>query len=133
MGSMWNLRRLMKVAVLVGIAAVLVGVPLAGSANPDISEFELDGNAASSSGADWNSLGSPLRFTGFRDDPTDDSDTGYGSGQTKDTADVSEWTYEMADVTPAKSDIVHDYAAAYVEDGNLILYFRPEPPTRPYG
>ena len=29
----------------------------------------------------------------------------------------------MADVTPAKSDIVHDYAAAYVEDGNLILYF----------
>ena len=92
MGKVGNLRRLLTVAVLSGIAAVLVGVPLAASANPDVDGFELDGNAAATSGADWDALGSPLRFTGFRDDPTDGSDTGYGSGQTKDTEDVSQWT-----------------------------------------
>ena len=102
---------------------MLVGVPLAASANPDVAGFELDGNAAGNGASDWDALGAPLRFTGFRSDPTDDSDTGYGSGQTKDTKDVSQWTWEQADVTPAKSDIVHDYAAAYVEAGNLILYF----------
>jgi uncharacterized repeat protein (TIGR01451 family) len=123
MGSVLDVRRLLRVAVLVGIAAVLVGVPLAASANPDIDGFELDGDAAGSGANDWDSLGGALRFTGFRADPTDDSDTGYGSGQTKDTKDVSQWTWEQADVTPAKSDIVNDYAAVYVEDGNLILYF----------
>ena len=59
----------------------------------------------------------------FATDPTDSSDTGYGSGQTKDTADISPWTWEKADVTPAKSDIVNDYAAVYSESGNLVLYF----------
>ncbi len=117
-----NLRRLLLVAAI-AIGVVLVGVPLAGSVNPDINGFELDGNAAGNLANDWNALGTPLAFTGFRDDPTDGTDLGYGSGQTKDTRDIDQWTWEAADVTPAKSDIVHDYAAVYAEDGNLILYF----------
>jgi uncharacterized repeat protein (TIGR01451 family) len=91
--------------------------------NPDIDGFELDGNAAGGTKNDWDSLGGPLAFTGFRSDPTDGTDLGFGSGQTKDTRDISQWTWEAADVTPAKSDIVNDYAAVYAEDGNLILYF----------
>ena len=46
MGSVWTLRRLLACAAFVAITAVLVGVPLAASANPDINGFELDGNAA---------------------------------------------------------------------------------------
>ncbi len=122
-GSRWTLRRLLACAAFVAIAAVLVGVPLAASANPDINGFELDGNAAGNGANDWDALGSPLGFTGFRDDPTDGTDLGYGSGQTKDTRDIDLWTWEDADVTPAKSDIENDYAAVYSEDGNLILYF----------
>jgi uncharacterized repeat protein (TIGR01451 family) len=123
MGSAWTLRRLLACAAFVAITAVLVGVPLAASATEDINGFELDGNAAGASANDWDALGTPLGFTGFRDDPTDDTDLGYGSGQTKDTRDIDLWTWEQADVTPAKSDIVNDYAAVYSEDGNLILYF----------
>ena len=126
MGTVGNPRRLWWAATLVGAAFMLVGVPLGASANPDIDGFELDGNAVvdTSGKADWNGLpGGSLFFTGFRTDPTDDTDTGYASGLTKDTADISEWTWENADVTPAKSDIVSDYAAVFEEDGNLILYF----------
>jgi uncharacterized repeat protein (TIGR01451 family) len=123
MGSAAKLRRLLTGAAFIAIVAVLVGVPLAASANPDIDGFELDGNAAGNGANDWDSLGGPLTFTGFRPDPTDGSDIGFGSGQTKDTKDISLWTWEQADVTPAKSDIVNDYAAVYAEDGNLILYF----------
>ena len=127
MGSIWNLRRLLRAALLAGLVAALLGVPLAASANPDIDGFELDGNAVAGGKDDWGDGALPNAlagtFTGFRVDPTDDDDTGYGSGQTKDTADVSEWTWEAADVTPAKSDIVNDYAVMYAEDGNLILYF----------
>ncbi len=123
MGSAWTLRRLLACAAFVAITAVLVGVPLAASANPNIDGFELDGNAAGGSANDWDALGSPLGFTGFRDDPTDGTDLGYGSGQTKDTRDIDLWSWEEADVTPAKSDIENDYAAVYSEDGNLILYF----------
>ena len=123
---MWkvgSLGRLSRVAVLVGLTAVLVGVPLAASANPDVSGFELDGNAASGGAADWNALGSPLDFTGFIDDGTGDSDIGYGSGSNKDIDDVSAWSWKQDDVTPNKDDIVSAYAAAYAEQNNLILYF----------
>ena len=50
MGKVGSFRRLSRVAILVGLTAVLVGVPLAASANPDVSGFELDGNAASGGG-----------------------------------------------------------------------------------
>ena len=123
MGKVGNLRRLLAVAVFIGIAAVLVGVPLAASANPDVDGFELDGNAAGNGGSDWDALGSPLEFTGFIADPTGGSDRGYTAGGSKDTNDVSQWKWSGRTVTPAKDNIANAYAAAYVEDGNLILYF----------
>ncbi|MEX2611956.1 MAG: hypothetical protein WD380_00135, partial [Gaiellaceae bacterium] len=115
--------RLLKVAALFGIAAVLVGVPLAGSANPDISGFELDGNAASGGGNDWNALGSPLFKTDVIEDPTNNQDTGYFQGGSKDDLDISSWKWIDGTVTPAKDNIANAYAAVYAEQGNLILYF----------
>jgi hypothetical protein len=106
-----------------GIAAVLVGVPLAASANPDISGFELDGNAAAGSAADWAGLGSPLFSTGVLNDPTNGTDSAHTGGQTKDTTDISSWKWETSQVTPGKDNIAHSYAAVYQEQGNLILYF----------
>ena len=123
MGSSWSLRRLLRVAALVGVAAVLVGVPLAASANPDIDGFELDGNAAGGGANDWDALGSPLHFTGVIEDGTDDSDSGYHTGGSKDNNDISQWDWENGTVTPAKNNIVDAYASVYAEDGNLILYF----------
>ena len=123
MGQVGTLKRLARVAVLMGIAAVLVGVPLAASANPDVSGFELDGNAASSGAQDWNGIGGYLDFTGFIDDGAGDSDIGYGSGSNKDSNDVSTWSWGQGDVTPNKDDIVSAYASVFAEQNNLILYF----------
>jgi uncharacterized repeat protein (TIGR01451 family) len=126
MGPVGNLGRLYSVALLVGVVLLLVGVPTAGSVNPDIDGFELEGNAVVDSPpkVDWNALpNGSLFFTGFRVDPTDGTDIGFASGLTKDTADISSWTWEKADVTPAKSDIVNDYGAVFQEDGSLVLYF----------
>ncbi|MDH4341353.1 MAG: hypothetical protein OEW47_13440, partial [Thermoleophilia bacterium] len=123
MGKVGNLRRLSRVAILVAIAATLVGVPLAGSANPDVSGFELDGNAAGNGATDWDALGSPLDFTGFIVDPTDDADRGYTTGGSKDTLDVSSWKWKDGDVSPDKDNIANAYAAVYAEQNSLILYF----------
>jgi len=97
-------------------------VPLAASANPDISGFELDGNTVSGGAADWDSLGSPL-FSGFTTDPTGASDRGFTTGGSKDTNDVSQWKWTDGAVTPAKDNIAHAYSAVYAEKSNLILYF----------
>ena len=123
MRKVGTLKRLSRVAILVAIGATLVGVPLAGSANPNVSGFELDGNAAGGGASDWDALGGPLEFTGFTADSTGSSDVGYTGGQSKDTQDISEWQWEQGQVTPAKDNIAHAYAAAYVEASNLILYF----------
>ena len=123
MGTTRTLKRLLTVAVLVGIATVLVAVPLAASANPDIDGFELDGNAAGGGRSDWDALGSPLEFTGFIADPTDSADQGHTGGGSKDTLDISQWKWTDGTVTPAKDNIANAYAAGYVEDGNFILYF----------
>ena len=123
MTKVGSFKRLSRVAALVGLTAVLVGVPLAASANPNVSGFELDGDAASGGAADWNSLGSPLDFTGFIDDGAGDTDIGYGSGSNKDIDDVSTWSWTQDDVTPNKDDIVSAYASVYAEQSNLILYF----------
>jgi uncharacterized repeat protein (TIGR01451 family) len=123
MGQLGSLGRLSRVAVLVAIAAALVGVPLAASANPDVSGFELDGNAASGGAADWDALGSPLFSTGVITDGTGVNEHGFTTGGSKDTNDVSQWKWTSGTVTPAKDDIQHAYAAVYAEQNNLVLYF----------
>ena len=62
--------------------------------------FQLDGNTAVTAGSpdDWDRLagggGSAKSFSGIVADPTDSSDTGFGSGLTKDTYDVPNWSWE---------------------------------------
>jgi uncharacterized repeat protein (TIGR01451 family) len=123
MGKVGTFGRLSRVAVLVAIGATLIGVPLAASANPDVSGFELDGNAVSNGAADWDAQGSPLDSTGIIGDPTGTADRGFTTGGSKDTNDVSQWKWADGKVTPDKDNIAHAYAAVYAEQGNLILYF----------
>ena len=119
------------------IATAFVVIPFASSANPDISGFELDGNTVQDGAApsqDWNTLfgatGNDVGGTALSkvwiNDGTSSSDTGFGSGQTKDTADVSQWTWVTGTVTPAKDNIGYAYAANYVDQGNQVLYFGQE-------
>ena len=70
--------------------------------------------------------GSAKSFSGIVPDGTGSTDTGYGSGLTKDTYDVPNWTWIKGTVTPNKSNIAHTYAAAY-PDG--ILYFGQDKPA----
>ncbi|GIU95305.1 MAG: hypothetical protein KatS3mg012_1762 [Gaiellaceae bacterium] len=126
MGTVGKLRRLLLAATLAIGAAVLVGVPLGASATNDIGNFELDGNAAGAGRDDWdarNTIGAPLFFTGFIEDGTGASDTGYGTGSNKDTDQISDWSWKTGQVTPAKDNIAHAYAAVYEEKGDLVLYF----------
>ena len=131
MGTTGTLKRLLTAAVLVGIAAVLVAVPLAASANPDIDGFELDGNAAGGGASDWDALGSPLEFTGFIVDPTGElRPRAHGSGRLKDTQDVSQWTVEQdGTVTPAKYNIANDVRRRLRRGRQLHPLLRAEPPV----
>lgn len=124
-------RRLVPVGLLVAVVATVAIVPFGGAANPDIDSFELEGDAADggAGGADWNTLNPPTNGAGgsltrfYSADPDGALDNGFTTGGSKDTNDVSQWKWEQSDVTPAKNDIVDAYAATYVEDANLILYF----------
>ena len=109
MGSAWKLRRALTGAAFVAVVAVLVGVPLASSANPDIDGFELHGNAAGNGKNDWDSRGAPLVFTG----PAPIRRTGPTSASTRSrrrTRGHQPVDLEQADVTP---EVGHrrDYAA----------------------
>ena len=121
----------MAIFVTAGVYATLA------TAIDTTSIFELDGNTADSvtlAGNDWDTLvagpGSAKSFSGIINDPTDSADTGYGSGLTKDTSDIPNWTWVKADVTPNKSDIAHAYAASYVgSGGSRLLYFGQDKPA----
>jgi uncharacterized repeat protein (TIGR01451 family) len=122
--------------VVVAVATTFVVIPLASSANPDIAGFELDGNVTDDAAVadDWATLfnasgqstgaGSALART-FVQDGIGATDTGFAGGQSKDTSDIPGWGWSVG-VTPAKDDIANAYAAAYVEQGNEILYFGQE-------
>ncbi|GLQ30192.1 hypothetical protein [Litoribrevibacter albus] len=86
-------------------------------------DFELDANAVDSNVAampdDWDHLTTPLT-TGILSDPA--PHTIFTTGGSKDIRDVSEWKHTEGSV-PDKDDISNAYAAAYVVDGDLIVYF----------
>jgi hypothetical protein len=94
----------------------------------DLGLFELDGNAQNDptvAGDDWDSLpGSSIAFTGIvadGDSPIDQ--TFFNQGGSKDTNDVSEWVWSAGDNSPDKDELLDAYAAAYVDQGDLIVYF----------
>ena len=123
--------------MLLVVAAVAVGIggyaTFAGAVDTSV-VFQLDGNTAdpncASAPDDWDTLasggGSAKSFSGIVPDGTGSTDTGYGSGLTKDTYDVPNWTWIKGTVTPGKSNIAHTFAAAYP---NGLLYFGQDKPA----
>jgi uncharacterized repeat protein (TIGR01451 family) len=127
-------RRIGLLALLAAVIALGVALmPMTAGAVHDINVFELDGNAADNSAAgvpdDWATLfPAPGSSTTALDetlveDATGDADRGFGSGLTKDTQDIPNWTWTAGSVSPGKDDILHAYAATYVHDDQQLLYF----------
>jgi hypothetical protein len=119
-------RQLFGVALFAG-ALGLAGPPA--FAVDALGLFELDGNAVEPNstgnlpGDDWETLynggGSPNVFTGITSDP---APTSIFTGGRKDIQDIPQWGYKNGAV-PDKSDITDAYAAAYDDNGDLIVYF----------
>ena len=61
------------------------------------------------------------------------SDSGFGSGLTKDVDDVPNWTTAAGAISPEKDDILHAYAATYVSGGEQFLYFGQDRAPKPNG
>jgi uncharacterized repeat protein (TIGR01451 family) len=135
-------RRAEFVALLAGL--IVLGVALlpmpAGAVHNG--PFELDGNALDGSASgppdDWGTLfptdnSSADLGHSFVTDKTGATDDGFGSGQTKDTADVPNWTAATGAISPEKDDILHAYAATYVDGSNQLLYFGQDRAPKPQG
>jgi hypothetical protein len=97
---------LATLALTLGIGVALL--PAGAGAVHDLNLFELDGNVADDSGAslpdDWASLfptdtGHALAKS-FVTDGSGASDSGFGSGLTKDTSDVPDWTTVDGSISP---------------------------------
>ncbi len=107
--------------------------------------FELDGDAladpSSAPPDDWGTL-FPVdnsstdlghSFVTDKGETGAEPDDGYGSGQTKDTADVPHWSAKTGAISPEKDDILHAYAATYVSGGDQLLYFGQDRAPKPNG
>jgi uncharacterized repeat protein (TIGR01451 family) len=107
--------------------------------------FQLDGNAlddsSSASPDDWETVFAEDEASidlghSFVTDKTGAADDGFGSGLTKDTNDVPNWTTVAGAVSPDKDDILHAYAATYVtgsDPGEQLLYFGQDRAPKPNG
>ncbi len=139
---------LRKPLLALGVSA-LTAFTLAVGADPalavdDLGLFELDGNAVFDNtgppgdGDDWELLcdspgtGGPCAnsgpgpgagtadvFTGINPDPAPES---IFTGGRKDIQEISQWGHKNGAV-PDKSDITDAFAAAYQDNGDLIVYF----------
>jgi uncharacterized repeat protein (TIGR01451 family) len=135
-------RRIGLLALLACVFAVGVALmPMTASAVHD-GPFELDGDALADPDSappdDWGTLfptdtSSTDLGHSFVTDKTGSADDGYGSGLTKDTQDVPNWTWVTGTVTPDKDDILHAYAATYVDGGDQLLYFGQDRAPKPNG
>jgi uncharacterized repeat protein (TIGR01451 family) len=107
--------------------------------------FELDGDAladpSSAPPDDWGTL-FPVdnsstdlghSFVTDKGESGPEPDDGYGSGQTKDTVDVPNWSAVNGAISPEKDDILHAYAATYVSGGDQLLYFGQDRAPKPNG
>ena len=117
---------LMAGLMLIAAFTLMTGVEPAFGVD-DLGLFELDANAVQDANAppdDWEELqgggGSPVVFTGIIADP--DQDTIFVGGR-KDIQDLDKWGWKNTGGFPDKDDITNAYAAAYIEDSNLIAYF----------
>lgn len=104
---------------------LVVGTPAQATISRD-TPFELDADPTDNidvpESDDWNTpptSGGAIRFTGILQDKAPRS---VFSGGDKDTLDVSDWGWKDGSV-PDKDDLTHAYAAAYNEEGELLVYF----------
>lgn len=87
--------------------------------------FELDANPQDDTtvpGDDWATppdAGGALKFSGILSDAAPKS---IFDGGKKDIQDVSQWSWKDGSV-PDKDDLTNAYAAAYTDNGDLVLYF----------
>jgi hypothetical protein len=133
-----GLLAMLALALCIGVALL----PAGAGAVHDINVFELDGNAIDDPavlGDDWSTLfptntsTTVLGEPAFVTDKTGADDDGFGSGLTKDTSDVTEWTTVTGAISPEKDDILHAYAATYVSGGQQYLYFGQDRAPKPNG
>src|SRR5687767_1961253 len=119
------------VALLLGIAAVLVGALFTGRATAVLSPatFELDGNTLVNTAPahDWSqvfnsgtygahgadkALFIPDYFPGDDDQPS--------TGATKDTNDMDQWDCKDAGLSPPKNDMANAFVASYTVGGRQL-------------
>jgi hypothetical protein len=115
------------IAAIAIVTAVVMLARITVSAVHDLGLFELDGNALDDpavAGADWSTVnfggGGALARTGVLSDPHPVSI--FTGGGSKDIHDISQWKHKDGSV-PDKDDITNAYAAAYSQNGDLIIYF----------
>jgi uncharacterized repeat protein (TIGR01451 family) len=117
-----------RVGLLLGLGVVTIAVSalvFAGFAGAVGNIFELDGDATDASSGlpdDWSSITGAIDSTLVTDGTGTDDNTFTGGG-TKDDLPISGWQWQTAKTTPEKNDIAHAYAAAYADNGELILFF----------
>lgn len=124
------IRKTSVVLLLAGVLVAFVGAPV--SAVHDIGVFQLEGDAIDGgAGDDWSSVfdanpdndsfvGDPAFVTDL-DSPTDT--TYLHTGGSKDIEDFSEWVRTTNDEAPDKDEILHAFAAPYIYNDDLIIYF----------
>jgi hypothetical protein len=113
------------------LAVLLAFVTLPASATDELGLFELEGDAVDAGGlnspppADWNTVnlgngGGAGARTGVLADPAPNSI--FTGGGSKDHIDISSWKHKAGSV-PDKDNITNAYAAAYIVNGDLVIYF----------
>ena len=124
----------MNVLRLAGALAIVAGglvlAQQVALAVHDIGVFELEGDAVNDPavlGDDWDTVnlgggGSSIARTGVLADPG--NATIFTGGGSKDPIDISSWAWkDNTGGLPDKDNITNAYAAAYTNNGQLLIYF----------
>ena len=137
-GGRRSRRRLWLVLTTVAAVGVLAAaVPLVANAvlgtdGPTL--FELDGNIVDNSGTpnlpqDWSDFqqapgngDGPVARTFITDGFNGNNDTIFFGGGSQNNNDIPSWAWSCGSVS-TKSDIEHAFAAAYLKNNNLYVYF----------
>ena len=121
--------RMLIVPLVAGVFVVVSGAHAL--AVHDLGVFELEGNIADggAAGDDWATLygggggGGLLEFSHVADGDSP-ADTSYlHMGGSKDVNDISEWNLTSNDEAPDKDEIINAFAAAYKDNGDMLVYF----------
>jgi uncharacterized repeat protein (TIGR01451 family) len=140
-------RRIGLLALLAGVIALGVTLMPMTAGAVHGGPFELDGNALDDNGSgavpdDWGTLFPTYdsstdlghSFVTDKGESGLEPDDGYGSGLTKDTQDVPNWSAVTGAISPEKDDILHAYAATYVDaNDDQLLYFGQDRAPKPNG